>query len=969
MRNDYLRMLGVLLLALTVFVGCKSVQQSTTATSPPPSETVAASPTTTSEEKPPVAHISEKWVPFDPNTKRGKLSNGLTYFIRQNAQPENYAELRLVLNAGSIQESDEQRGLAHFVEHMCFNGTKNFPKSELVDYLESIGTKFGAHLNAYTSFDETVYELRVPTDNQEQFETGFQILEDWAHNVSFDGEEIEKERGVVIEEWRTRLGAGWRMMKETYPKTYYNSRYVDRLPIGTTDVLKNFEHETLRQFYRDWYRPDLMAVVAVGDFDVEEVEKLIQEKFGRIPAVKNPRERENYPVPDHKETLISIAADEEASYNRVDIMYKHDVKYTKTLGEYRQSIVRDLASALLDARLDELIQSENPPFTYAFSGYGSLAKTKDSYSATAIVSETQFLSGLRTILLESERVQRFGYTQSELDRAKSSILAGLEKSLKEKDKTATRRIVGRYVYHFLEGDPVPGIEKTVELYHEYLPSITLEEVNAAFKEFIREDNRVITIAGAKKEGVSLPTDADVRQLLEEVKHAELQPYEDNVSDAPLMAELPAPGSIVDEQTIEEIDVTELTLSNGVRVILKPTTFKNDEIRLTAYSPGGTSVYSNDKYISAKYATSIIAASGLGEFDNIQLDKYLSNKVAQAFPYIGELEEGIGGACTPKDLETCLQLVHLYFTSPRKDEKAYTSFMARIRAMYENQLSSPERWFRNEVQDAMYLKEFRRRYVDPPEVLEQIDLNTAYEVFRDRFADASDFTFIMIGNFEVEAIKPLLNQYLGSLPSTNRGESWKELNLYPVDGPISKTFNRGKEPKSQVQLKIYGDFDWNAKNRYHLNSAMQVLSIMMRESMREDRGGVYGVGAFARTKKEPKGRYSINISFTCAPENVDDLIDAALNDMKTLQEEGASEKNLEKIKETQRKDIQVGQKQNGYWLNNLEYFYQNDLDPTKILQAGDKIDKLTVEDIQKAAKQYFDTDKLAKFVLYPETENQ
>ncbi|MEM7370912.1 MAG: insulinase family protein [Bacteroidota bacterium] len=969
MRNDFLRMLGVLLLALTVFVGCKSVQTSTTATPPSPAETMSPESAAASEAKPPTSSYSEKTIPFEPNTRRGTLSNGLTYFIRKNGQPENYAELRLAVNAGSIQESEEQLGLAHFVEHMCFNGTKNFPKSELVDYLESIGTKFGAHLNAYTSFDETVYELRVPTDDPEQFDTGLQILEDWAHNVSFDGEEIEKERGVVIEEWRTRLGAGWRMMQQTYPKTFYESRYVDRLPIGTTEVLKNFEHETLRQYYRDWYRPDLMAVVAVGDFDVDEVEQMIKEKFGRISAVENPKKREVYPIPDHQETLISIAADEEASFNRVEILYKHDVKYTKTIGDFRESIVRDLASSLLDARLSELTQAETPPFTFAFSGYGSLAKTKDSYSATAIVSEKQFLSGLETLLLENERVQRFGYTQSELDRAKSSIEAGLEKSLKEKDKTESRRIVRQYVYHFLEGDPVPGVDNTVKLYREYLPGISLEEVNEAFKEFIREDNRVITIAGAQKEGISLPTDADVRQLLEQVKQAELSPYEDNVSDAPLMATLPTAGSITEVKRVEDIDVTELTLSNGVRVVLKPTTFKNDEIRISAYSPGGTSVYPDEQYISAKYATSIIGASGIGEFDNIQLDKFLSDKVVGVFPYISELEEGVGGMSSPKDLETCLQLIHLYFTSPRKDEKAFGSFMARIRSMNENQLANPDRWFRNEVQDAMYHKQLRRRFVDPPEMLEQIDLTTAYEVYKDRFADASDFTFIFLGNFEVETIKPLLNQYLASLPSSNRGENWKERNLYPIEGPLSKTFNRGKEPKSQVQLKIYGDFDWDTKSRYHLNSAMQVLRIMLRESMREDRGGVYGVGAFARTRRDPKGRYSINISFTCAPENVDDLVDAALNDMKTLREEGASEKNLQKIKETQRKDIQVGMKQNRYWLNNLEFSYQHELDPSKLIQAEDKIDKLTGEDIQKAAQQYFDADKLVKFVLYPETENQ
>ena len=906
-------------------------------------------------------------IPFDPETRTGTLPNGMRYYVRYNAKPDNYAELRLALNAGSLQETEAQQGLAHFVEHMCFNGTENFPKSDLVDYLESIGTKFGAHLNAYTSFDETVYMLRVPTDNEEQFAKGFQILEDWAHNVTMEGEEIDKERGVVIEEWRTRLGAGKRMQQQTIPKTFYGSRYPDRLPIGDTAVLRNFEHETLRDFYNDWYRPDLMAVVAVGDFDVDEVEQMIKAQFGQVPAAEDAPERDMYPVPDHEKTLVALAQDPEATYNIVRLMYKHPHRPVETQADYRRSMVYDLASSLIDARLSELMQEADPPFQYVNSGYGSLARTKDEYSTFAVVPNGKFQLGLRTILTETARALQHGFTESELARAKQAMLTSLEQQYSERDKIESRRLVMRYVYHYLRNNPVPGIENQLTLHQRMLPGITLEEVNQAFASFITDENRVVVMTGAEREDNPLPAEQEVRDLLAETADLELDPYEDNVATGPLMAETPEPGEIESRRTLEAIGVTELTFANGAKVVLKPTDFKNNEVLMRAYSPGGTSLYPDEQYMSASRAASIVSQSGVADFDNVQLEKYLSDKVVRLSPYIGELEEGMRGSSSIDDLEFFLQMLHLYFTKPRKDEQAFASMMAKNKALYANLLSSPGLWFRNEVNTVLYQDHARRQFIDPPEKLSEVELDEAYRVFRERFSGVGDFTFVFVGSFDVDQMEALLSRYLGSLPGEPVVEAWQDVNARVLTEAVDKTYYRGKEPQSQVLMQYNIPAEWDMQDRFHLNMAVEVLRITMRESMREEQGGVYGVRAGSSAQRYPVGRYSVNISFTCAPENVAQLSETVLKEVKALQADGPNAQNMQKVKEQARKDYQVGLTENGYWLGNLMFAYENDLDPARILTTEDKIDALTAEEVQAAAQRFLQEKHLARFVLKPETE--
>ncbi|MFK7921840.1 MAG: M16 family metallopeptidase [Bacteroidia bacterium] len=959
----------VLLLIFSFQSACKSSRNSTADSATPSQTSVASSSsTTTSTTTTTKDPLAAKVIPFDPNTRTGVLENGFTYYIRQNAKPENYAEFRLAVNVGSLHESDTQQGLAHFVEHMCFNGTKNFPKSALVDYLESIGTKFGAHLNAYTSFDETVYMLRVPTDDADKFSQGFQIMEDWAHNVTFEDEEIEKERGVVIEEWRTRLGAGNRMMQETLPKTFYQSRYAERLPIGKKDILETFPGDELRTFYKDWYRPDLMALVVVGDFaDMDAVEARVKEMFGRIEATDSPKERTSYPIPDHKETLIAIAADNESPYNQISVLYKHPLTNFKTIADYRKKLTYNLASTLIDGRLEELLQSEKPPFSFAGSGYRSMARTKDAFNNFAVVQQGAFLSGLEALLTENERALRYGFTASELERAKKSYVSRLEKQVREKDKTESRRMVMSYVNHYLEGSPVPGFENSLALTQELFPSITLADVNEAFKSFISDESRVITLTGTQSD--DMPTEAEVRALLGKISGKELTVYQDNVSDEPLMAVSNAPGSVIKTETKEEIGVTELTLSNGVKVILKPTDYQNDQILMRAYSPGGSSLVDNDDYLSATYGIQAIMESGLANYDNIQLDKYLSDKQLRVGTFVGELYEGMSGSTSPKDLETFLQLAHLYFTAPRKDEKAFKSSLSKTEGFFANLMSSPENYFRSEVVKVMGNGHPRAFYLPSPEQWAKIDMDRAFEIYQQRFANAADFTFLFVGNFDVDAIQPMLNKYLGSLPALAETEEWKDLGMTLPEGPIDHKVYRGREPKSMVEMKFYGDFEWTGENRYNMQSAVQVLGIMLRESMREDKGGVYGVRTSASPSKEPNPEYAITISFVCSPDNVDDLVNTAWNDIKTLQEEGASEKNLQKVQETQRKEIESGMQQNNFWMGQLYNAYRNGIDPTLILKQMEKIDGLNGEAIQQAAKTYFKQGNYAQFVMYPEQEEE
>ncbi|MEP7129463.1 MAG: insulinase family protein [Chitinophagales bacterium] len=779
-------------------------------------------------------------VPLDTNVRSGVLSNGLTYYVRKNVKPEHRAELRLVVNAGSILESDQQQGLAHFCEHMAFNGTANFKKSELIDFLEKTGMRFGADLNAYTSFDETVYMLQIPTDTEKIFLKGMQVLQDWAQAVSFEAEEIDKERGVVVEEWRLGQGANERMNRKYYPILFHDSRYAERLPIGKKEIIENAPYDTLRNFYKTWYRPDLMAVVAVGDFDPAKVEALIKEKFSSLLNPKPEKPRILYPVPDHQNLLVSIETDKEATYTSVSVEYKLPREEIKTIKDYRATLLSELYGIMSDHRYSELVQQADPPFTYGSSGYGSLARTKADFSNFAIVKDGGVERGLQALLEENERILRYGFTETEFQRAKNEMLRNTERAFNERNKTESRNFASEYIRLYLNHIPSPGIEWEYKNQQQLLADIKLNEVNVLATKWISNGaNCVIGISAPEKEGVTIPSENRIREIFNASHSRQVTAYIDRTIDQPLIEKQPVASKVIKESKTPLYNITEWVLGNGVKVILKPTDFKNDEVSMNGYSWGGTSLYDDKDYLSAVYAPGIISSSGIGNFDPITLEKFLSDKVVSVSPSISELQQAIGGSASVADIETMLQLVYLYFTSPRKDSVAFQSTIAQDLAFLQNQHASPEATFRDTIQLLMNQHNFRFQPMEAAK-LQQVNLNRAFEIYKERFASATGWTFVFVGNFEPEKIRPLIEMYLGGIAKTEKKQTYRDLHISPPAGKLEKKVMIGSEPKSAVRIIFGGKFDYTREHRNEVTALLRLVNMKLRETMREDMSGVYGV---------------------------------------------------------------------------------------------------------------------------------
>ena len=639
--------------------------------------------------------LQAQQIPLNPKVIHGKLDNGLTYYIEENAKPEKKVELRLAINAGSILEDDDQQGLAHFMEHMNFNGTKNFPGNELVDNLQSIGVRFGQHLNAYTSFDETVYILPIPLEKKENLDIGMQILEDWAFNAVMTDEEINKERGVVLEELRLGLGADKRMLDEYLPKVLYKSHYANRLPIGKKDILENFDPEVIRRFHKDWYRPDLMAVVVVGDIDAKDIEKRIKTQFGKYQNPTNARERQSFEVPNHTETLIAVESDPEASMSRVQLLYK-DMEAPKkvvTEKDYRGMLVEGLFATMLNNRLNELTNSPNPPFTYAYTYHGGTwARSKEAFQSFAMTPEGKQLDALRILLEENERVQKHGFTASELERAKSELLSRMETAYNDRDKTDSDQKVMEYVYNFLDKEPAPGVEWEYDKYQEFLPTITIDEVNGLIKNFIRDENRVVVITGPEKESITQPTDSEVLAMFKTVESMDIQPYDDSVKIEKLVTELPAKGSIVKTETDSGLGTTTWTLSNGAKVTFKSTDFVNDEVLFRAQRLGGNSTLTDKDWVDTQWAYGALGEAGLNGYNKTDLDKYLSGKQVNVNPFMSSTSVGLSGSSTVKDLETLFEFIYANFTGLNKDKEAFNSYASKQGNFFNNLTSQPQFYF-------------------------------------------------------------------------------------------------------------------------------------------------------------------------------------------------------------------------------------------------------------------------------------
>ena len=908
---------------------------------------------------------TEEKLPIDSLATVGQLDNGLRYVIRKNQKPENRIELRLVVDAGSVLEDEDQQGLAHFVEHMAFNGTKNFAKQELIDYLELIGMRFGPDLNAYTSFDETVYMLTVPTDSAEVVETAFQILEDWAHQISFEPEEIDKERGVVVEEWRLGRGAQRRMFDEQLPILLKDSRYATRLPIGQKAVLDTFQHEALRRFYRTWYRPDLMGLVAVGDLEPAALEALVQDYFARIPPAASPRDRTVFPVPDHEETLFAIATDPEATYNSVSIYYKMDVRPQGTVSAYRRSLIEALYHQMFNQRLHELTKRPEPPFLGAYSGQGRWLRSKEFFILGAGVQNNGFDAGLEALLLEAARVREFGFTASELEREKKEMLRGMEQSYRERDKQQSSRFAAEYVRHLLTDEAIPGIAKEYQLYQDLLPGIALAEVNALASEWTSEKNRVIAVEAPEQEGIAVPNERDLRAIFAAVAQQEIVPYADEVSDEPLVAQVPAPAAIVARSQIPEIGVTWWTLANGIRVCLKPTDFKNDEILFRAYSPGGHSLVPDADYVAASTAASVVSEGGVGPFDKIELEKKLAGKVVRVAPWISSLREGLSGSASPEDVQTLFELIYAFFTAPRPDSTAFQAYQTRMKGSIQNRSARPETAFSDTIAVTMAQYHHRARPWSL-ELLDEMDLAASMAVYQDRFADAGDFSFFFVGNFTLEAMESLVCTYLGGLPATGREEAWRDVGIEAPAGVIDKAVYRGIEPKSQSRLIFTGPFEYDGwKNNLELRAMTSVLQIKLREVLREDLGGTYGVWISSSGARYPDEEYRISITFGSDPERVEELTQVIFEQIDSLKTVGTTDLYIDKVKEMRQRQREIDLKENSFWVGSLASLDFNGVDPRRLIQYPALVDSLTAEAVQQAAQNYFNMDRYVRVVLYPE----
>jgi zinc protease len=899
----------------------------------------------------------------DPAVITGVLDNGMRYVIRANSKPEKRAELRLALDVGSILESDQEQGLAHFVEHMAFNGTTHFAKQELWDYLELVGLRLGADLNAHTSFDETVYKLTVPTDSTEIMETAFQIFEDWAHGVTFESEEIDKERGVVIEEWRRGQGADTRMLKEQLPALFADSKYAERWPIGQKAVLDTFDHTTLRGFYDRWYRPDLMGFVAVGDFEPAYVESLIVEYLGRVPVPETPTVRPESPVPDHEETLFAIATDTEATRNTVFVYHKQEVFEPSTARAYRNGLMEGLYHGMLNRRLYELTTEADPPYLGGYSGVGLSVRTKEFLVLGAAVENNGFERGLDALLTEANRVALHGFTPTELARQKKQMLRGMEQAWRERDKLQSGGFAAEYIRHLLEDEPIPGIEREYALYGELMPTITLVEVNELAQAWAGTENRVITVNAPEKEGVGVPTEADLLATFETVAAAQVDPYVDEGADLPLLPNEPTPGHVVAREEISELGVTVWELSNGARVFIKPTDFKNDQIVFSAYSPGGHSLVEDEDYIAAATAPTVVSQGGLGNFDQVGMMKWMSGKVVRVTPYVGELFEGFAsGSASPQDAETMFQLIHGYFTATREDSATFASLRKRMGAMIENRSSRPETAYGDTVNVTMAQHHFRARPWSAP-MLDELDLQKSMKVFRDRFADASDFSFFFVGNLTLEGIEPLVATYLASLPGLQRNETWRDIGMKAPEGVVEKTVRRGIEPKASTRIIFSGPFDFdNREDRLHIGLMAETFQLKLREVLREDLGGTYGVGVGARPSRYPTPSYRLTVSFGCDPERVEELTDAVFVQIDSLQAVGLDSTYTNKVREIRRREREVNLKENGWWLSLLEWVDKHEVDPLLILDNS-LAENLTPADVLRAS-QWFDQTQYARFVMLP-----
>lgn len=864
-------------------------------------------------------------IPMDPKVRMGKLDNGLTYYIRQNNYPEGQANFYIAQKVGSVLEEDSQRGLAHFLEHMCFNGTEKFPGNGVIKYLEGIGVKFGADLNAYTSIDETVYNIdNVPVSVAGAIDSCLWILHDWAGALLLEGDDIDKERGVIHEEWRQRNNAQQRMLEQLLPTLYPGgNRYGHRMPIGTMEVVDNFPYQALRDYYEKWYRPDQQGIVVVGDVNVDEVEAKIKSIFADLTMPENPAERVYYPVADNKEPIIALAKDKEQQYGIVYIFAKHEAIPDEAKGDLSYLMYQyatSMYTQMINERMKELTMHADVPIVEGFVGDDIyfLAKTKGAINGYVVPKEGGMKEATAILYREMLRAHRHGFTESEYARARAEYLTHLESAYNERDKVKSQRYCKEYVRHFIDNEPIPGIENEYAIMNQLAPNLPVEFVNQVVQSLMSDSNLVVMAMMPEKEGVTYPTEEEIAVMLTEVAAEEIAPYVDKVSDEPLMSEEPVGGKVVKTKEAK-YGYKQLTLSNGATVYLKSTDFKADQILMRVVSKGGQALYDESEAINLGQVADVIGNNGIGNFNSTDLQKVLAGKKAGVSPFVSMYTEGMSGNSTPKDFETLMQLTYLQFTAPRLDDEAFASYRGKMKAMLENQEMDPSSALSDTITKVLYNNHPRAINMKAADV-EKIDDKRIFEIYKERFANAADFVFIFTGAIDEATALPLIEKYIGGLPTGGKKEKVKDVKLDIQKGEITNIFEKQMATPAATVLVVYsGKAKHNLKNNLMMSLTTQILDIVYTEEIREKEGGTYGVSCRGQISNMPNERAMMQIVFQTDPDKREHLTKMAVDLLNKFAEEGPDQKNLDKVREYMLKKYTENQKENAYW-GNLMYNY-------------------------------------------------
>lgn len=907
---------------------------------------------------------------FERDLKVGKLANGLTYYIKRNAKPEKLLELQLVVKVGSIVEDDDQQGLAHFVEHMGFNGSANFKTNELISYLQSIGVKFGADLNARTSYDETVYKLLVPTGKQEHVDKGFLVLSDWAQGMTLDAEAIDTERGVILEEARLRNSAAYRMHRSLSSNWFFGigeSRYAKRIPIGQEDIIKNAPPEALRRFYKDWYRPDLMAVIVVGDIDPAAAEKMIETHFGRMVMPANPRPRTYIKMFPHRSTVAKIATDVEATTSSLSIRYPLTERPARrTLGDYRALQVRNLFNVMLNRRLQQLTQLPEPPFLRAQTAYDAMGKGYQAYAVEVMLGKGGAAPAIAAWTQECARAREFGFSQSELETAKKSILRNVELQYAERDKINSTTFVGAYVGSFLNDEVSPGLEDQYRFTRELLPEISLADVQQyAHAALPANAPRILTFKGKDKPDAPAPSKRELLSALAAADSAPVTAREEKVFSNSLLESLPKGGGITAETQDAAVGITRLTLSNGVKVILKKTDFRNEQVIMRAARFGGATLYKPEDDINGRLSSAIVSTMGWGAHSPAALHHILAGKSLGLTISMGEYTDHVAGGAAPTDLETLLQAIYLRFTTVRRDEDLFKSFINKQLEGTRDALARPDRVMADAIRMTLYNNHPRVLGMPSQEALKNITLDRSITLFKERFSSAKDMTFIFVGNFDPVTFKPLLATYLGSLPTDDIPVGFKDLGIRPVTGIVKKEVRRGKHDQSVISLNFTGPATYSNAERIRFRALIDIATLRLTAVLREKKSLVYSFNLNGTLSHVPYGHYQVAATMPTAPDKVDQLLAALFAEIDALKTKGPDASDLHKVQQTSLQSIQRSLKENGAWAALLEGALLTGTDPAERLAQDSRISELTVDDIKAAAQLYFNTGNYVQVVMNPE----